>query len=536
MGNTRDEYVLFLLNEVATPQERRTLAGDAAFGALFNDKSTALQNKILLALRPDSMTPAERAVWLDAAVKRETASGAGSLSASADALTDENRELQAAIKRAGKNPSAEDQAEIDKLAAKTEAALQAFVKYRDELEALVTQAVEMVAALVATVATGGAAAPELVLASLARAAMASAIAKVVANKLVKGDRFDVLGADGAQAFVTGAVDGVLNAVAPLAAEAAMEKTAAALARAAAPKSFGVFAAGTGKKMTEGVLSGGISSAVDASTRDSTWTQGFDAGMKDVIVKGLTGAATGGVAAAAPGLLSGLIAAYGSLEALEAAVEALPEPAAVYTAGHIDLRNAAANAPRNLQVQRNLGPEYEELVVDQLMTGRFQGLPMMLTVVSGQYESNNGIDAMGFAYENGILKMYVFEMKWRNIPEDGATQRQVKLTPTSIKGKVQTDYEWAMICIDEFIASKTVGALTAKNQLRMQLPRLLGETPGSRWTNERLKDYLRSKINMDDMRRVVAIPPWADARRLYRQLIALRRRGQGGHRVIRTGPP
>jgi hypothetical protein len=143
--------------------------------------------------------------------------------------------------------------------------------------------------------------------------------------------------------------------------------------------------------------------------------------------------------------------------------------------------------------------------------------------------------MGFAYEDGILKMYVFEMKWKNIPEDGVPQRQVKLTPTSTKGKVQTDYEWAMVCIDEFIASKNVGALAAKNQLRMQLPRLLGETPGSRWTNEELRTYLRSKISMTEMRRVVAIPPWADARKLYRQLIALRRRGQGGYKVIRTGP-
>jgi hypothetical protein len=450
-------------------------------------------------------------------------------------LTDENRELQAAIKRAGKNPSAEDQAEIDKLAANTEAALQAFVKYRDELEALVTQAVEMVAALIATVATGGAAAPELVMASLARAAMASAIAKVVANKLVKGDRFDVLGADGAQAFITGAVDGVLNAVAPLAAEAAMEKTAAALARSAAPKSFAVFAEGTGKKMTEGALSGGISSAVDAATRDSTWTQGFDVGMKSVIVKGLTGAATGGAAAAAPGVLTGLIAAYGSLEALEAAVEALPEPKASYVEGQIDLRQAATNAPKNLTVQRNLGPEYEDMLVEQLTTSRFANLPTMLGLVSGQYESSNGIDAMGFAYENGILKMYVFEMKWTNLPEAGARARQVKLTGTSAKGKIQTDYEWARICIEEFIDSKTIGALEAKNRLRMLLPRLLGETPGTRWTNKQLQGYLLGKINITDMQRVVAIPPWADARKLYRQLIALRRRGQGGAKVIRTGP-
>lgn len=530
-----DDYVLFLLNAVADGPQRRALAAEASFGARVANQSTALRNKILLALRPDGLTPTERAVWLDAAVKRETASGVGSLSANADALTDENRELQAAIKRAGRNPPAEAQAEIDRLAGRTEGALRAFVQYRDELEAVIGQAVEMVAALVATAATGGAAAPELVVAGLARAAMASAIAKVVANKLVKGDRFDILGADGAQAFVAGAVDGVLNAVAPLAAEAAMEKTAAALARAAAPQSFGVFAAGTGRKMTEGAISGGISGAVDAATRDATWARGFDAGITTTVAAALSGVATGGAMGAAPGALAGLISAYGSLEALEAAVEAMPEPSAAYSEGRIDLRNAAADAPRSLSLQRQFGGDFEDMVVDQLATSRFQGLPTMLAIVSGQYESNNGIDAMGFGYVNGILTMYVFEMKWQNLREDGRPQRQARLTATTTKGRVQTDHQWVATCIDEFIASKTVGALAAKNQLRMQLPRLLGESAGSRWTNEELRTYLRSKITMTDMRRVVAIPPWADARKLYRQLIALRRSGQGGYKVIRTSP-
>ena len=92
--------------------------------------------------------------------------------------------------------------------------------------------------------------------------------------------------------------------------------------------------------------------------------------------------------------------------------------------------AAAQAPQGLAVQRNCGAEYEEMVVDQLMTSRFQGLPTMLAVVTGQYESNNGIDAMGFAYEDGILKMYVFEMKWKNLPEGDRVKisQPVAVTP------------------------------------------------------------------------------------------------------------
>ena len=535
-----DDYVLFLLNAVADGTHRRALANDDAFGQRVANQSTALQNKILLALRPDTMTPTERAIWLDAAVKRETSSGAGSLSASADALTDENRELQAAIKRAGPNPSATDQAEIDQLAGRTDAALQVFVQYRDELEAIIGQAVETVAALVATVATGGAAAPELVLAGLARAAMASAIATVVGNKLVKGDRFDVLGADGAQAFVAGAVDGVLNAVAPLAAEATMERTAAALARSAAPQSFSAFAAGTGKKMTEGAISGGIAGAVDAATRDTTWAQGFDAGMRNIVGSALSGGLTGGVMnGVVPDILAPLISAYGSLEALEAQVDALPEPTGEIAEARIDLHQRGAPAASGPSVQRNngseLGFEYEKMVIAQLRANQFQGLPPMLSVLSGQDKSGNGIDAMGFAYDEGVLKLYVFEMKWQYLRTDGAPQPQRTLSATKTKGKLQTDFEWMRASIDKFMASETPGARTVKNQLRMQLPSLLGEPRGTRWTNERLQEFLIRRVGVDTVKRVVAIPPWADARKLYKQLINLRRSGQGGYKVIRTGP-
>ena len=44
--------------------------------------------------------------------------------------------------------------------------------------------------------------------AMARAAAASAMAKVASKKVVLGDRFDVLGADGAAAFVSGAFDGM----------------------------------------------------------------------------------------------------------------------------------------------------------------------------------------------------------------------------------------------------------------------------------------------------------------------------------------
>ena len=162
-----------------------------------------------MVLRPETMSPEERAGWLDQAVKRETDSGAGSLTAAAGALEDENRELQATRariadkKRRGEQPTAEDQADLDRLAGQTDAALTAFVGYRDQFEAVMQSLVEVAAGLLATVATGGAGV-EAVGMALARAAAAGAMARVVSSKIVLGDRFDVLGAQGAEAFIAGA--------------------------------------------------------------------------------------------------------------------------------------------------------------------------------------------------------------------------------------------------------------------------------------------------------------------------------------------
>jgi hypothetical protein len=391
---------------------------------------------------------------------------------------------------------------------------------------------------VASVATGGAAAIEFTLAAIARAALASAVAKVVANKLAKGDRFDIAGADGAQAFVTGAVDGVLNVVAPMAGKAALEQTVAAAARASAPKAFGRFAGGVAKQMTEGALVGGVGGAVDSATRDSTWADGFDAGVTKALTAALTGAAMGAGTAVLPPAMQALVTAYGGFEQLESAVDAMETPTMQVTEGTIDLDAAKAKAPPHLKVQRNYGSDYEEFAMDMIAQNRLKEVPPMLALVSGQYESNNGIDAFGFTFEGGTLRMSIFEMKWRDLPEvkKGAKAPpkapEVRLKEMTTKGRIQTDYEWTMICIDEFMTSRTVGALEAKNKLRMLLPRLLGE-PGARWTNAELRTFLISRVSTT--RRFVVVPPWADLKVLLKQRIAMYRRGQGGFKVVKTGP-
>lgn len=543
-----DEYVLFLLSTFASAADRRTLAADADFGAKVAALGTATQNKIQLLLEPSHLSPAERAVWIDAAVKRETSSGAGSLTGAAGALEDENRELQAAVARAGKNPTPAQQAEIDRLTAATTGALDVFVKYRDELEAAVASALEMAAGLVATVMTGGVASVEMALAAVARAAVASAMAKVVANKLARGDRFDVVGADGAQAFVSGAVDGMLNAVAPVvangAATSALSEAAGLAARSAAPGAFRQFAASTGPKMVEGAVVGGISGAVDTATRDQTWGEGFDRGMKKVLTSAVQNALTSGALAGLPAAVQGLAAAYGGLEAFEGMVNALPEPTATVEEGTFGGAPAPVAAP---PVQRvgpiappNWGSDFENFATDQIDRNQVgPDIPKMDIIVSGQIRSNQGIDRIGFHLDdNNELHIYHFEMKWNNAPvqEQGKpppADPKATLTKTKTRGW-QGSEEWSTFAITEFCNGVTPQAAANRDILRAALPAKLGHPKGTIWTPEQLKNYMLS--NLKKTKRVVVVPDHVNIKKLWMQLIAMTRGDLRKNQIVKVKIP
>ncbi|QNE18077.1 hypothetical protein F1D05_09495 [Kribbella qitaiheensis] len=543
-----DEYVLFLLNSFASAAERKALATDADFGAKVAGLGTATQNKIQLLLEPAHLTPAERAVWIDAAVKRETSSGAGSLTGAAGALEDENRELQAAVARAGKNPTAAQQAEIDRLTAATTDALDAFVKYRDELEAAVAGALEMAAGLVATVMTGGVASVEMALAAVARAAVASAMAKVVANKLARGDRFDVVGADGAHAFVSGAVDGMLNAVAPVvangAATSALTESAGLAARSAAPGAFRQFAATTGPKMVEGAVVGGLSSAVDTATRDQTWAEGFDRGMRKVLTSAVQNALTSGALAGLPAAVQSLAAAYGGLDAFESMINALPEAEAFLEEGTFGLGAAPAAAP---PVQRtgplappNWGSDFEDFATVQIDSNQLGGkVPKMDILVSGQIRSNQGIDRIGFHLdENNELHIYHFEMKWNNaaVQEKGKpppSDPRATLTKTKTRGW-QGSEEWSAFAITEFCNGVTPQAAANRDILRAALPKKLGLPKGTIWTPTQLSDYMLA--NLKKTKRVVVVPDHVNIKKLWMQLIAMTRGDLRKNQIVKAKLP
>ena len=146
--------------------------------------------------------------------------------------------------------------------------------------------------------TGGTAGPVL-LAQLARAAAAMAVAKVLIEKVIRGDRFDIIGADGAVAFATGAVEGVMNVAGGLAAKGVTGAGLEAVGLSAQQASGSLFrgAARDGLlAVTEGTIAGGSTSMVDTMARDETWREGIGAGLERVAESTATGAATGGAMA------------------------------------------------------------------------------------------------------------------------------------------------------------------------------------------------------------------------------------------------
>jgi hypothetical protein len=524
-----DDYVIFLLSAFAAGPDRKQLAVDPDFGSWFSALSTATQHRGLLAMQPASMTPVERAVWLDAAVKRETASGVGSLTKASDALTDENRELSAARERiaaTGKPPTPEQQAELDQLAKRTEGALTAFVGYRDQFEAAVSSLVEIAASLVVAFATGGAGV-EVVVMAMARAAAASAMAKVVSRKVVMGDRFDVVGADGAAAFVSGAVEGALNVVGAGAAKnvggAALEEAATVSARQVGQSGAQSFASTTGAKMAEGAFVGGVQSAVDTAVQDRTWTDGFDKGMRKVLESGVQGAALG----AAPPALATAFAAYSTFEAFTELVNAMPP-------GQVTIEKIDVKAPdvgvskldESVSVQRepNWGKAFEDEIDRQARFGLLEGLPYMTMMLPGAHNHlDNGIDRIGVVINpDGTLAVYHFEMKWRNPPKPGDPLPKVKLNTPEKLGHVQTGGEWTSNAIELLCNETSKEALMARDAVRGMLARTGGRRGDVNLVSmDEVKTFLRGSLTA---RRVVVIPTHVDDRTLMRQIGALVRWG------------
>jgi hypothetical protein len=363
------------------------------------------------------------------------------------------------------------------------------------------------------------------------------MAKVVSRKLVLGDRFDVVGADGAAAFVTGAVDGALNVVGPALGKnllpAGAEQAAAAAARSAAPKTFGQFAATTGAKMTENAATSGISSAVETLAQDKTWADGFDQGMRAVLANAATGAATGAGVSALPGSAAAMVAIAGSLEQFEAIINQFPEVGFSLEKVTLTPPLPADASVQQLPVQRvgetkfsnkEIGDEFERYVDERLWKDGLGGqVPKMSFVISGEHNvAGNGIDRTGVViHADGTMTVYHFEMKFRSEPTGGAANPSTKLGEPS-RG-TQLGHDW------------TQGALTDLSNASSSHPPAMAVFDATRAMIAKARSKGKSPVDVNSVSpgdvhkflaaslnatRVVVVPVHVDSRQLLRQIADL----------------
>jgi hypothetical protein len=290
---------------------RRALAVDEHLRKRMEDKlnSTELTRARAL-MRPKDLTPEERVAWINEDVRRSQSRITNLTSNTADALADEHRELLAAYARAktgGKPITAEEEEEIKRLEQRTKGALDAYIEVRDEFEGYAVTAITMAVGLLATVATGGAAGPEVAAAlatQIARAALFSAITRLATEKIVKGDRFELASNEAFAAFAGGAVDGIMSVVGGGAAKklvgpllGSLESMGPTAARFAAGKSFKVMSTGL-TKVVEGGMAGGLTTAVETAAHDETWQLGMTKALGTIGSATAGGAGTGAVMAPA----------------------------------------------------------------------------------------------------------------------------------------------------------------------------------------------------------------------------------------------
>jgi hypothetical protein len=275
-----------------------------------------------------------RADWMKRKFNDEATSGMGlgADTASAYAFDDEARELDVAL-GAAKDPhnlTPDERKVIGPKAKSTEDALTAFIRTRDELDAVAIQVLGAVLGLLATVATGGTAGP-VVAGMLARAALAQGVASVAAVWAVKGER--VTGPEAARAFAVGSVSGATGALLPSpimsalspAYKEAVRTGAVQVAEQIAAREFSTVGLGVVKGTLEGAGAGAAGGLVDAASRADTWKYGFIDGLKTTIGDGLKGAVTGG--ATGGGLQLIRLSLFGSKPGGKPANPGEPPPAA-----------------------------------------------------------------------------------------------------------------------------------------------------------------------------------------------------------------
>jgi hypothetical protein len=291
-----------------------------------SNKEFLKAQRLLLTVGANSMDPLERARMVkqfgDESLKDP---GAGaSMTNAYDALADENRELGWAVDKAGdkKSPGAAEGADLSAKGGSVLAAADSLSKTADSVNEVAAQIAMVAVGLVIAYFTAGAGATLIsgaveafknVAVRTAVAAVAKGTAKVVVNKIAKGDNFDVLGNDGMSAFLGGVVEGVTDVIAPSvvkglvspAYKEAMLLEGEKAAKLAWEKQSKIRQTAT--TIATGGGAAGLTSMAEASAQDDTWKQGLGEGVLKVLAKGAQGAATGAAVTAGVEIASPFLA-------------------------------------------------------------------------------------------------------------------------------------------------------------------------------------------------------------------------------------
>ncbi|HYR62776.1 MAG TPA: DUF4157 domain-containing protein [Actinomycetota bacterium] len=298
-----EDYLTHLLTEFTDDDTKRTLWNDVAgfqsrVGATW---SQGYLNKVLMLLKPSDLTPAEAVRWYESAIRREeswvdTVYERGVT----QSRNTEFRELKGFAEKAGDGELSPSQAkEYKQRLENMQKAMDAYLAVRDRWEESIEQYAQLVMGLLTASLTAGITLEATladVIVGVGKAALSNAFFKVATRKVVKGDRFQVMGEEGVQTFVTGAFEGGMNLFAPKFAERLME---AGLSKAGI-EAMQIAAAGGARKaalewstkLTEGALTGAASSVVDSITRSETWKDGFGDGFEKVLTEAAGAVLTG----------------------------------------------------------------------------------------------------------------------------------------------------------------------------------------------------------------------------------------------------
>lgn len=327
-GDDKEQYAYDLVEFHASPQERLELrqamraidrgqsapatpagrAIAAVHEALGDSELNILRDKLRMA----RLGAIEEAEALEEDVERERSSWYGTT----DDLEDARREVRAGVTTAGLDArlSPSEEANIRGAVERGQAALQTYRETRDQWTGYASTVIGIASGLLVTALTGGAAGPA-VMAAIIRAAIASAAARVLTEKALNGDRFDLTGDEAVRAFGLGAVDGVMNVLSAGAASGVLSRitrTNVAAALAAGEARLGTRLV---HSAIDGSFSGGISGIADSVTNEQTWQRGVTDGLAATLNAGLSSAGQGAVFSV--GMTGGTTAWHGATQAWEA---------------------------------------------------------------------------------------------------------------------------------------------------------------------------------------------------------------------------